>query len=230
MQYGSGCIAAVIVAAGNASRMNGIDKQRAMLGGIPVLARSAMAFENCAEIDRIVVVCRAGEKAEIAKLMQGWGIKKLHAVAEGGETRQASVFKGILACGEAEYYAIHDGARPLVSGKVICTCIQNAKKYKAATAGVKVKDTIKIVDSSGFIKTTPNRSELYITQTPQIFEAKLYLQAMDNALVENKDYTDDCQLVESIGHKVFMSPSDYTNIKITTPEDLKIAEALLKLD
>ena len=127
---------------------------------------------------------------------------------------------------ESQYIAIHDGARPLVKPEHITKVIRDAAVFGAATLGVPVKDTIKVVDD-GLITDTPHRPSLWITQTPQVFRKRLYFEAVDFAEEHGLDFTDDCQLVEAIGGKVYMTVGDYTNIKITTPEDRAIAEVLL---
>jgi 2-C-methyl-D-erythritol 4-phosphate cytidylyltransferase len=124
--------------------------------------------------------------------------------------------------------AIHDGARPLVKPEHIESVIKDAGVFGGATLGVPVKDTIKVVDD-GLITDTPHRASLYITQTPQVFKRRLYFEGIDFALEHELDFTDDCQLVEAIGGKVYMTIGDYTNIKITTPEDIRIAETLLNM-
>ena len=222
-------VSAVIVAAGSSSRMEGVDKQRYPLGDIPVVARSIREFHDCRMISEIVIVCRESDIATYWTLMREHGFIRVQKIVSGGDQRQDSVFKGIEACDErAEYYAIHDGARPLVSDEIIEDCIAAAVDHGAAAAGVPVKDTIKVASPDGFIRSTPERSGLFAIQTPQIFEAKLYRRAMDLAHRENRVYTDDCQLLERAGHPVFISRGDYANIKITTPEDIAVAEALIE--
>ena len=157
------------------------------------------------------------------------GITKLKECTTGGATRQESVINGIRCISKGiQLVAIHDGARPLVKPEHIEKVIKDASVFGGATLGVPVKDTIKTVDG-GLIIDTPPRSSLYITQTPQIFKRDLYFEGVDFALEHGLDFTDDCQLVEAIGGKVAMTVGDYTNIKITTPEDIKLAEVLLKL-
>ena len=222
-------ISAVIVAAGSASRMGGIDKQQYPLGDIPVVARSIRQFHECARITEIVVVCREEDVAQYYVLMQDYGFVKVRKVAAGGADRQSSVFRGIAACDErAAYFAIHDGARPLVTPEIIGSCIDSAILHGAAAAGVPVKNTVKVASPEGFVLETPDRSRLFAIQTPQIFEAGLYRAAMEYALRAGASYTDDCQLVERAGHRVFISRGDYANLKITTPEDIAVAEALIE--
>ncbi len=218
---------AVIVAAGNSERMGGIDKQMAEIGGIPVIIRSVMAFENNGNIDEIIVVCRENDIPLFMDMVKDFELLKVSKITKGGETRQESVMLGAkLANEECQYLAIHDGARPMVTQEVINACMEDAREYGAATAGVKCKDTIKLVNPEGFVEQTPDRGRLYITQTPQIFERELYFKALEKAKEEGKCFTDDCQLVENFGHSVYLSQGDYQNIKITTPDDLVIAQAI----
>lgn len=220
-------VTAIVVAAGKATRMEGIDKQLADLCGMPVILHSLLAFDRHPAIRQVVVVCREEDIPEYLDLTGAYGLKKLRSIVKGGESRQASVFAGVGAADpESEYLCIHDGARPLVEEETITACLSDAKEYGAATAAVPVKDTIKVSDGGGYIATTPDRSLLYSTQTPQIFAAPLYREAMAKAKADGVSYTDDCQLVESLGQKVRLSKGSYANLKITTPEDLLIAQAL----
>ena len=218
---------AVIVCAGNATRMGGVNKILMPLGESNVVGHSMQAFENSPEIAEIIIVTKPENFDAIRETADKLGIKKLAHLTEGGDTRQQSVLKGIrLAAKESQYLAIHDGARPLVKPEHIARVIKDAHVFGGATLGVPVKDTIKIVDD-GLITDTPHRPSLWITQTPQVFRKRLYFEAVDFAMAHNLDFTDDCQLVEAIGGKVYMTKGDYTNIKITTPEDRAIAEVLL---
>ena len=220
--------AAVIVAAGGSTRM-GMPKQRIPLCGIPVLARTLRAFEDAGLVDEVVVVARRKDMADFAALCREWGIHKAVWVLPGGETRQESVARGVAAVGAgADYLAIHDGARPLIRPAVIDRVIAAAYEEGAAAAGVRVKDTVKTADSRGFITGTPDRRFLWNVQTPQVFERRLYLRALEAAQAEGLDFTDDCQLAEHIGCPVRLVEADYDNLKITTPEDVAIAESLLR--
>lgn len=221
-------ISAVIVAAGEGNRMEGIDKQTSLIDDLPVVVRSIAAFEACPRISEIVLVCREERLADFYALVQEYGPYKVTSVVSGGAQRQDSVFRGIEACsGQAEYFAIHDGARPLVTQDVIEDCLDLAIEHGAAAAGVRCKDTIKLLDAQGRILSTPDRERTYCVQTPQIFAAGLYRRAMERAKREGARYTDDCQLVEREGERVYISPGSYENIKITTPEDLALADAVL---
>ena len=221
-------ISAVIVAAGSASRMHGIDKQAVLLGEMPVVIRSLVVFEQCELVDELIMVCREEDIANYYTLIQDFGLSKVKQIVAGGRERQDSVFRGIAVCSpDAEFFAIHDGARPLVTPEIITECIEAAILHGAAAAGVPVKDTIKQVRGDNSIVSTPNRAGLVAIQTPQIFAAQLYRDAMAPAVRQGKYYTDDCQLIEQSGHHVFVSRGSYSNIKITTPEDLAIAQAIL---
>lgn len=219
---------AVIVAAGSSSRMGSIDKQMIDIDGMPVLIRTIKAFENSVLVNEIVVVTKEEKIPWLKKQLDIFGIEKVTNIVSGADTRQASVKRGVEACSEnTDYYAIHDGARPLVSTGCIDICIEDAFEYEASFPAVPVKDTIKTMDKDGFVASTPDRSTLFVTQTPQVFKADIYNEALKKAVLEGKDYTDDCQLFESVGKRVHMVPGEYTNIKITTPEDIVLAEAII---
>ena len=219
----------VIVCAGNSTRMGGVNKILLPLGDRLVIGVTMQAFQKCESVSEIVIVARESDIPAIKSEAEAAGITKLAACTTGGSTRQESVINGIkMISKEAELVAVHDGARPLVKPVHIEKVIRDASVFGGATLGVPVKDTIKTVDD-GLITDTPPRSSLYITQTPQIFKRSLYFEGIDFALEHGLDFTDDCQLVEAIGGKVAMTTGDYTNIKITTPEDIKLAEVLMKL-
>ena len=215
-------VSAIIVSAGNSSRMGGINKQFLNICGMPVIAHSIKAFQACNLIDEIVIVTRENDIDEVNEVVKDYCFSKVVAVVVGGETRQLSVLNGIKAVSnDAEYIAIHDGARPLVTQKVIVDTLNCAIEFNAATTGVKVIDTIKIVDENENIIDTPDRAFLRAVQTPQIFNKSLYLNAVAN-VPNSKDFTDDCKLIEAYGHKVKIVDGDYENIKITTPSDIEI--------
>lgn len=218
----------VIVCAGNSTRMGGVNKILLPLGERKVIGVTMQAFQACESVCEIVIVAREADIPAIQEEAQLAGVTKLAACTTGGATRQESVINGIKKISkDSELVAVHDGARPLVKPEHIEKVIKDASIFGGATLGVPVKDTIKFVDG-GLIVDTPPRSTLYITQTPQIFKRGLYFEGIDFALEHGLDFTDDCQLVEAIGGKVAMTVGDYTNIKITTPEDIAIAEVLLK--
>ena len=218
----------VIVCAGNSTRMGGVNKILLPLGDRKVIGVTMQAFQSCESVYEIIIVAREDDIPAIQAEAEAAGITKLAACTTGGATRQESVINDIRKISkETELVAVHDGARPLVKPEHIEKVIKDASVFGGATLGVPVKDTIKTVDG-GLIIDTPPRSSLYITQTPQIFKRHLYFEGIDFALEHGLDFTDDCQLVEAIGGKVAMTVGDYTNIKITTPEDIDIAEVLLR--
>ena len=221
--------AALQVCAGSATRMGGIHKILHPLGGSTVLAEVLRRFCACDDIAEIVLICRAQDLDDFRTAAQNASLPEAVAVTvtAGGDTRQQSVRNGFLSMQtDAEYVAIHDGARPLVLPEDIARVIADARRTGAASLGVPVKDTVKVV-RKGIIADTPDRSLLYLTQTPQVFRRSLYADAMALAAEQGRDYTDDCQLVEALGLQVTMTAGDYSNIKLTTPEDFAIAEALL---
>ena len=218
----------IIVCAGNSTRMQGVNKILLPLGKSTVIGNTMSRFQKCESVKEIVIVAREQDIPEIKAEADRQGITKLIACTTGGATRQESVIKGIRCIsGDTEMIAVHDGARPLVKPEHIEKTIKDARVFGGATLGVPVKDTIKMVDD-GLITDPPPRNQLYITQTPQVFKRKLYFEAVDFSLEHGLDFTDDCQLVEAIGGKVCMTVGDYTNIKITTPEDICLAEVLLE--
>ena len=219
---------AILVCAGNATRMQGKNKILLPLGDTTVIGMAMRAFEQCERVAELIVVARPADHDAIRETAEKAGITKLHAVVEGGSTRQESVMCGLHALSKTTtMLAIHDGARPLVLPAQIAQVIQDASVFGGATLGVPVKDTIKVVNDN-LIVDTPYRPHLYITQTPQVFKRQLYFEAVTFAREHGLDFTDDCQLVEAINHKIYMTTGDYTNMKITTPEDIAIAEILLK--
>lgn len=217
---------AVIVAAGSASRMGGIDKVMAPLGGTPMVARTAATFQNCDAIAEIVIVTRPDLIRPISALCAG--MDKVRAVVAGGSSRQESVWLGLNALSEdIQLAAIHDGARPLVSNLVIDRTVRAANSYGAAAPAVPVKDTIKVV-KGGLVEKTPERATLQAVQTPQVFDFDLLRGALKKAEEEKAAVTDDCSAVERLGMKVKIVEGDERNLKVTTPMDLKIAEMLLE--
>lgn len=217
---------AVIVAAGSASRMGGIDKVMAPLGGEPMICRTVRAFQNAPAIREIVIVTRPDLIEPITNLCKPYD--KVIAVTEGGSSRQESVEKGLDALSnKVKLAAIQDGARPLISGDVIDRTVRAAHTYGAAAPGISVKDTIKVV-TGGIITDTPDRSTLQAVQTPQVFDYDLLRGALEKAREEGAQLTDDCSAVERLKMSVKMVEGDERNLKVTTPMDLKIAEMLLE--
>lgn len=222
-------LSAVIVAAGSSVRMGGEDKIFLPVNKIPVIARSLLAYENCGDVSEIVVVTREASIEKIKALAGEFGIKKLSAVVAGGSTRAESVRNGVFAVSaKADFVAIHDGARPLVQPEDISRCAHDAFRCGGAVLAVPVTDTIKYGKKNGFVEYTPAREKLFAAQTPQIFDLGVYKTAMERAFRELSDWTDDSRIFENDARKVFLTPGKRYNIKITSPEDILIAEALLK--
>ena len=221
-------VSAVIVSAGNSTRMGGINKQFLEINGVPVLVHTLQVFDESDHIDEIVVVTRESDIEDVKALITSHNINKVSKVVKGGETRQISVLNGVVSTADdSDYVAIHDGARPLVTTKVIDDTLEQAILYGAAATGVRVKDTVKQVNDKNDIVATPDRSYLRFIQTPQIFDKSLYIDAV-NTVENSKDFTDDCMLIEAYGQIVRFVDGDYENIKITTPEDVELAESYLK--
>lgn len=212
---------AVIVAAGMGKRMGaGINKAYLLLGGKTILEQTVTVFENCRKIEEIVVVTDDTEKCR--ELLKGF--KKVTKIVLGGATRQDSVKNGLKVC-QGEFVAIHDGARALITAEKIEKVIEDAEKFGAAALGVKCKDTLKVSDEDGFIAKTLDRDWIYQIQTPQVFKRTEIEEAHSKI---NSELTDDCAVMEIIGKKVKITEGSYENIKITTPEDLIIAEKILE--
>ena len=217
---------AVIVAAGTASRMGGIDKVMAPLKGEPMIARTVRQFQNCDAISEIVIVTREDLIQAITGLCKE--MNKVTAVVAGGKSRQESVNLGLNALSnKIKLVAVHDGARPFVTWQVIDRVVRAANTYGAAAPAVPVKDTIKVVQG-GIVKNTPDRATLQAVQTPQVFDFDLLRGALKKAEADGAAVTDDCSAVELMGMSVKIVEGDERNIKVTTPMDLKIAEMLLE--
>lgn len=217
---------AVIVAAGSSSRMGGIDKVMAPLGGEPMILRTVRAFQSCSAIKEIVIVTREDLILPITELCGGFD--KVRAVVRGGASRQASVKLGLSAfTDKMELAAVHDGARPLISQAVIDRTVRAAHTYGGAAPVVPVKDTIKVYEG-GFIASTPDRETLRTVQTPQVFDLDLLRGALEKADKDGAAVTDDCSAVERLGLKIRLVEGEERNLKVTTPMDLKIAEMLLE--
>ena len=217
---------AVIVAAGTASRMGGIDKVMAPLQGEPMLKRTVRTFQQCDAIKEIVIVTREDLLERVSAMCAEF--PKVMAVVVGGKDRPESVNNGLNALSKnVKLAAIQDGARPLVTWQVIDRVVRAANSYGAAAPAIPVKDTIKEVQG-GVVLSTPERSRLQAVQTPQVFDFDLLRGALKKAAQEGAAITDDCSAVERMGFKVKIVEGDERNIKITTPIDIKIAEALLE--
>ena len=217
---------AVIVAAGHASRLGGIDQVMAPLQGEPMIVRTVRTFQNCDAIKEIVVVTRSDLLVPIMDLCHDFD--KVRAVIVGGDTRDQSVRHGLSALSkDVKLVAIQDGARPLITDAVIDRTVRCANSYGAAAPAVPVKDTVKIV-KGGVVDQTPDRSTLKAVQTPQVFDLDLLMCALKKAELDGAKITDDCSAVELMGMSVRIVEGDERNIKVTTPMDLKVAELLLE--
>lgn len=218
---------AVVPAAGSSLRM-GEDKLFLPLGDMPVILRTLRMLESSSYITEIIVVTREEQIVPLGQLCMEAALGKVRKIVAGGATRSASVLAGIREADPAsELIAIHDGDRPLVTLEIIDATIEKAAQRGAAAPAVPVKDTIKR-SRDGVVAETPDRSELYAVQTPQVFEHGLILGALEKALADGTELTDDCSAVERIGMPVCLVPGSYDNIKLTTPEDLAVAEAILE--
>ncbi len=218
----------VLVAAGTSARMGGQDKLLASLGGMTVLERSALALEENELIREIVVVTREERLEKVSLLLKARGLKKLSVIVPGGDTRAESVNKGLSQVSKkTRLVAIHDAARPLVSQRIITETIRKAAQTKAAAPAIPVKDTIKIAKQR-FVQSTPDRSQLFAVQTPQVFEFDLLRAAYQKANADQIPLTDDCSAAEHLGLNVFLTSGEERNLKLTTPFDLAIAKLYLE--
>ena len=232
-------LAAIIVAAGKSQRMGGADKQLRTIGGVPVLARTVAAFEQCPDVGAIVLVLNPDNIAGAAEMRIEHGWQKVRAMVAGGERRQDSVEAGlaeVVRLGEEdgatlyEWVAIHDGARPLVTPDLISRGLEAAQELGAAIAALPTTDTVKTIDTSRTITGTLERSNLWLAQTPQVFRTSLLVGAYSSLLQNGGDIeaTDCARIVELTGQPVKVYEGERTNIKITTPLDLLVAEAILR--
>ena len=224
-------IGAVILAGGRGSRMHSaIQKQYMLLNGRPLISYALEAFEqSCA--DELVLVTGAGEESYVREeILPALGLTKLRAVVTGGKERYHSVYEGLKALQHCDYVLIHDGARPFVTEDIICRSIDTVKKEKACVVGMPVKDTIKIATEDTYASVTPDRRLVWMIQTPQAFSYPEILQAYEKIIADGDDsVTDDAMVLEHAAHMpVKLIEGSYHNIKITTPEDMKIAAMFLK--
>ena len=218
---------AVVVAAGNAARMEGIDKVLAPLGELPVLVHTLRVFQQCPDITEVVVVTREDLLVEVGRICQDFALTKVTKVVKGGKERIHSVQAGLNEVREdAELIAIHDGARPLLPPDVLNEVLQKAAQTGAAAPAVPVTDTIKRGEA-GLAVETVDRSTLFAVQTPQVFQADLIRAAVHKALEDGEVLTDDCAAVERLGMKVSLTAGSRENLKLTTPFDLIVGEAVL---
>ncbi len=220
--------AALIAAAGSSTRYGGENKLLQPLDGIPVLVRTLLAIDSAQGIDEIIIAAREDELLHYAELCKAFGIRKPVKVIVGGATRTESVLRAALeASPEAEFFAVQDGARPLVTPALIDDVIAAAWTHLAAGPAIPVRDTIKVAHNA-LVESTPDRSTLFAVQTPQVFSADLLKAALQSALTDGAAITDDCSAVERLGKEVYLTEGSEENLKITTPLDLVIAEAILQ--
>ncbi len=223
---------AIVLAAGSGRRMGTkVHKQYLLLGGRPVLYYSLKAFQDSEVIDEIILVCGSGEEEYCrTEIADKYGLSKVSKVIPGGSERYESVWNGLQEAQEKGFVFIHDGARPLVDREMLLRAYDCVCENRACVAGMPAKDTIKIADERDFVKATPDRRSLWIVQTPQVFETKLVKNAY--SLLMRETYitvTDDAMVVEQmLNFPIKMFQGSYENIKITTPEDLDVAEVFLK--
>lgn len=222
-------VSCIIAAGGKSRRMGeGVNKLFLDLGGIPVLARTLLAFEKSDIIDEIIVSCGESDILKVREMAEYYGINKLKSIVKGGEERAESIKNAILEISEnCDIVAVHDGARPLVDEEIILKAVLSCREYGAAASGVRPKSTLKREDENGFIEETIDRSKTIEIQTPQVFSKELFVKAYDADDTILKNVTDDCALVERLGVKIKITEGSYKNIKITTKEDILVAECLL---
>lgn len=231
MEYNK--ITAIVLAAGQGKRMNSkLAKQYMLLGEKPVLYYSLKAFQD-SKVDNIILVTKQEEINFCqVEIVEKYKFHKVTQIIQGGKERYHSVYSALCNISQTDYVLIHDGARPFVSGKIIEDTINEVIKSKACIVGMPIKDTIKIADDKGMVQSTPQRDRVWIVQTPQAFEFSLIKQAYDRIIKENNiSVTDDAMVLEhTLSHPVKIIYGDYKNIKITTKEDIKIAETFMESD
>lgn len=224
-----GKVIAIIPAAGKGKRMGGqLNKQFLMLNQVPALIHTLQVFAQIPLLDEIIVVSASDEIEYCRNVIDLNNVPKVSQVVAGGNERQQSVYNGLLCCPEdTDIVLIHDGARPLITKELINVAIDSAREFGAVSVAVPVKDTVKVVDEQGFVLETPERDHLWLIQTPQAFHYDIIMKAHRKALKDNFTGTDDAGLVENTDRPVKLIMGSYENIKITTPEDLILAEAIL---
>ena len=219
---------AIVAAAGSSQRMDGENKLLLPLGGKPLLAHTLQAIDAAEGVNEIVIAAREEDLVRFAELCKGWGITKPVKVVVGGKTREESVLRAAMEANKsADLLAVHDGARPFVTPELFDTVIEAARVNFAAAPAIPVKDTIKVA-VDGVVRETPERSTLYAVQTPQVFDAELLRAALQSAVENNIPMTDDCSAVEWLGKEIYLTEGLEENIKITTPLDMFLAEAILE--
>lgn len=223
---------AIVLCAGRGTRMNSeIQKQYLLIKGKPVVYYSLYAFEMCPFMDEVVLVTGKDEIEYCRQeIVEKYGLKKVKFIVAGGKERYHSVFEGLKAIKNSDYVYIHDGARPFIDQELLQRACDSVHIHKACVVGMPVKDTIKIISPDGFAQHTPDRSTLWMVQTPQVFQYQIVLEAYENIMRNpGVQVTDDAMVVEKMGKaKIKLVEGSYKNIKITTPEDLEIAEIFCK--
>ncbi len=224
-----GRVVAVIPAGGTGKRMGAdVPKQFLPLGGVPMLLHSLRAFDRAPSVDAVILVVPREEQQRALTIVERYGVKKVQKVVAGGKTRQQSVYNGLKETDpDVEIVVVHDAVRPFVTVDLIEQSIEAARKGEGAIVAVPMKDTPKQVGPDRQIRKTLDRTELWLAQTPQTFRQDLLLKAYRKAEVEHLHATDDAALVEQLGHTVMIVPGNWQNIKITSPEDMVLAEAIL---
>ncbi|MDO8614422.1 MAG: 2-C-methyl-D-erythritol 4-phosphate cytidylyltransferase [Dehalococcoidia bacterium] len=217
-------VGAVIVAAGSGTRMGGVDKIFALLAARPLLSHTLSAFEDAPAVERVVLVLAEADLERGQSLVRQGGFAKVAAVCAGGPRRQDSVRLGLAALGPCEWVAVHDGARPLVTGALIAAGLEAARETGAAVPANALADTVKEAGPDGLVRRTLDRGRLWAVQTPQVFRYDLLMRAHREV---TQEVTDDAAMVEALGVPVKLFPGSRRNIKVTTPEDLALAAALL---
>ncbi len=219
----------VMAAGGTSTRMGGLDKLMAPLGDAPLIMYALMACESCPDIDEIVIAAASESIIPIGQLCRDYGLQKVSKIIVGGATRVHSVMNGLMEISDhAMLVAVHDAARPLCTPDIISKAVRLAADVHAVVVAVEVKDTVKQTENGRVAATLP-RDTLCAVQTPQVFDAALLKAALRNAVDNEWMITDDATAVERLGHPVYLSPGSYENIKVTTPEDLILAQALLEV-
>jgi 2-C-methyl-D-erythritol 4-phosphate cytidylyltransferase len=222
-------ITAIIVAAGSSRRM-GFDKLFAPLAGKPVIAHSIAAFEQCKQVDEIVIVSRAERVKDLEKVVKEEKFSKVTKIVAGGLERHFSVWNGLQAVNaETDFVAIHDGARPLVTPSLIKQCIDLAKEKGAVSCSAPIPDTVKRASTEQMVTGSVERSGLWAMQTPQVFNSGLILQAYASLMAKNEQVTDEVSAVQKLGKKIALLRNDDWNLKITFPRDLEMAEHILAM-
>lgn len=220
---------AIVTAAGSGQRMGGVSKQLLVIGNMPCILYSLLAFQECDGIDEIVIVAKSDEIPEMEKICRDHNITKMKAVVSGGNTRQESVSKGFLAISKkSDLVAIHDAARPFIQPCNVDFLLNEARRFGASCAAKKMTDTVKRADGNNIILETVPRDDLYTVQTPQVFKTDLYRAALAIAQKDGIAVTDDCALAEHAGFSVRLCDLPILNLKITTESDVVLANILMK--